>query len=77
MPNSARAKHNPQRPRLPVLEAASDGSYQSYATRSFCYTERQAAATLVFMLCDLATKPNELKYAAHGGYIHVAHRHLI
>lgn len=54
-------------PRPPILGAALVGSN---ATCSFCRTEQQAA-TPVFMLCDLATKANELKLTGHGGYIHV------
>lgn len=41
-----------------------------------CCTKRQAAATPVFMPCDLATKADELKRADHGGYIHVSRRLL-
>ena len=59
--------------RLSILGAASGGSKPTCA---FCCTKRQAAATRVFMPCDLATKADELKRADHGGYIHVSRRLL-
>lgn len=63
---------------FPFLEQHRTGSYQSYATFSFCCKEQQAVATPAFMLCNLATKTNELECADHGGYphVHVGHRYL-
>lgn len=76
IPNSASAKYISSHNHLvfkdthgfPLLE---QHPAAQNATCSFCCTKQKAAATPVFVLCDLATKTNELKCTDHGGYLYI------